>query len=59
MSARPAGRRVVVTGALGGIGAAVTQRLLADGAQVLAVDRPDVVRRAGEAHGPSAGSGST
>lgn len=38
-------RRVVVTGALGGIGAAVTARLLADGARVLAVDRPDVVRR--------------
>ncbi|GAA1529359.1 SDR family NAD(P)-dependent oxidoreductase [Nocardioides humi] len=38
-------RRVVVTGALGGIGTAVTARLLADGAQVLAVDRPDVVRQ--------------
>ncbi|MCR1784116.1 SDR family oxidoreductase [Nocardioides carbamazepini] len=38
-------RRVVVTGALGGIGTAVTARLLADGAQVLAVDHPDVVRR--------------
>ncbi len=38
-------RRVVVTGALGGIGTALTARLLADGARVLAVDRPDVVRR--------------
>jgi 3-oxoacyl-[acyl-carrier protein] reductase len=38
-------RRVVVTGALGGIGTAVTARLLADGARVLAVDHPDVVRR--------------
>ncbi|WP_408896792.1 SDR family NAD(P)-dependent oxidoreductase [Nocardioides sp. R1-1] len=37
-------RRVVVTGALGGIGSAVTARLLAEGARVLAVDHPDVVR---------------
>jgi len=47
MNARPTRRRVVVTGALGGIGAAVTARLLADGAHVVAVDRPDVVRRHG------------
>ena len=35
---RAEGRRAVVTGAASGIGAAVVERLLAEGAEVLAVD---------------------
>ena len=42
MSGDLSGRAAIVTGAVGGIGRAVAQRLVADGAQVLAVDlRPD------------------
>ncbi|UNX56604.1 SDR family oxidoreductase (plasmid) [Georgenia sp. TF02-10] len=47
MSGRLADRRVLVTGALGGIGAALTDRLLAEGACVLGVDRPEAVAARG------------
>jgi 3-oxoacyl-[acyl-carrier protein] reductase len=39
MAGRLAGRRAIVTGAAAGIGRAIAQRFLAEGARVLAVDR--------------------
>lgn len=47
-----AGRRIVVTGALGGIGVALTRAFRAEGAAVLGVDHPAVV-----ATGRTAGGG--
>jgi NAD(P)-dependent dehydrogenase (short-subunit alcohol dehydrogenase family) len=42
VSGRLAGRRAIVTGAASGIGAATVKRLIADGAEVIAVDRAGV-----------------
>jgi len=42
MTGRLAGRRAIVTGAASGIGAATVQRLRADGAEVIGVDRGGV-----------------
>ena len=42
-SRRPAGRRVLVTGAGSGIGAASVHRLVAEGASVAALDIPDEI----------------
>jgi 3-oxoacyl-[acyl-carrier protein] reductase len=42
MSGRLSGRRAIVTGAASGIGAATVKRLVADGAEVIAVDRAGV-----------------
>lgn len=47
---RLAGRTVIVTGASGGIGAATVQRLLGEGASVVALDLPDRAR-AGDGDG--------
>ena len=41
MTQRLAGRRALVTGASGGIGQAIVQRLISDGADVLGTDRAD------------------
>ena len=41
MTQRLAGRRALVTGASGGIGQAIVQRLISDGANVLGTDRAD------------------
>ena len=41
MTGRLAGRRAIVTGAASGIGAATARRLIADGAEVITVDRVD------------------
>jgi len=45
----PTGRNVLVTGAARGIGRAITERLVADGARVLAVDRTPEPDAPGEA----------
>lgn len=42
MTGRLAGRRAIVTGAASGMGAATVERLVADGAEVIAVDRAGV-----------------
>jgi 3-oxoacyl-[acyl-carrier protein] reductase len=42
MTGRLAGRRAIVTGAASGMGAATVKRLVADGAEVIAVDRAGV-----------------
>jgi 3-oxoacyl-[acyl-carrier protein] reductase len=42
MSGKLSGRRAIVTGAASGIGAATVKRLVADGAEVIAVDRAGV-----------------
>jgi NAD(P)-dependent dehydrogenase (short-subunit alcohol dehydrogenase family) len=42
MTGRLAGRRAIVTGAASGMGAATVRRLVADGAEVIAVDRAGV-----------------
>ena len=48
--------RVLVTGALGGLGTAIVQRLLADGARVIAVDRRVDTEGAWRAQFPAANS---
>ncbi len=52
---RLVGRTAVVTGAAAGLGAAITARLLAEGAHVVACDiRDDIVSRVEERHGADA-----
>ncbi|WP_327152044.1 SDR family NAD(P)-dependent oxidoreductase [Nocardia sp. NBC_01329] len=41
------GRRILVTGALGGIGAALIRSIEAEGGEVVGIDRPEVVARDG------------